>query len=163
MKGIYGIQTRDEAAYGYSEMQVLITENFEYSDANRYYFYCNVTDANGNYVRSNAFDITVVSSVFTASGNGPSRVDYGETATLKVNASGGKAPYKFTWMGYNEEDYSQGFTTGVIYWKGITVSADGTTLTVDTSKCDAKQFKCEVTDANGNRKLVEFSFTVRIY
>ena len=161
VRGVYGIQTKDEPAYGYSEMQVLITENFEYSDANRYFFYCEVTDADGSKVTSNFVDITVESSAFTVTGSSPAQVKPGETVTLKVNASGGTKPYKFLWMGYNEDDYSQGFTTAAIYWSGVTLSADGSTLTIDTSKCEAKEFKCDVTDANGNKQRVEFCFVVR--
>jgi hypothetical protein len=124
---------------------------------------CVVTDSNGASVTSDPATIAVdnTATEFTVTGTGPSSVRPGETVTLKVNVSGGKAPYTMTWMGYNADDYSQGFTTSVIYWNGVALSADGTTLTVDTSKCEATSFKCEVKDANGNRQVVSFSFQVR--
>ena len=126
---------------------------------------CVVTDYNGASVTSDSATIVVENTAteFTVTGSAPSSVKRGETATLKVNVSGGTKPYKFVWMGYNADDYSQGFTTSVIYWDGVTLSADGSTLTIDTSKCEAKQFKCDVTDGNGNKQRVEFEFQVNSY
>jgi len=158
VEGQYGVQTTDDAGYGWSVMQMIVGNGNDWTTNED--FYCIVTDADGNKVTSNTFEITVVSSEFTVTGSYPARVKSGETAVLKVNVSGGTKPYKFVWMGYNADDYSQGFTTGVIYWRGVTISADGSTLTIDTSKCEGKDFKCDVTDANGNTQRVEFTFSV---
>ncbi|MBP3634175.1 MAG: S-layer homology domain-containing protein [Oscillospiraceae bacterium] len=158
VEGQYGVQTMDDAGYGWSVMQMKVGNGNDWTTNED--FYCVVTDANGSKVTSNTFTITLDNKPFTVTGTGPSRVKPGETATLKINVSGGKKPYEFQWMGYNEDDYSQGFTTGVIYWKGITVSSDGSTMTVDTSECEARAFKCWVSDAAGNKQLVEFEFSV---
>ena len=158
VEGQYGVQTMDDAGYGWSVMQMIVGNGNDWTTNED--FYCVVTDANGSKVTSNTFTITLDNKPFTVTGTGPSRVKPGETATLKINVSGGKKPYEFQWMGYNEDDYSQGFTAGVIYWKGITVSSDGSTMTVDTSECEARAFKCWVSDAAGNKQLVEFEFSV---
>lgn len=158
-----GINSTGNANAGWTAMHATIGSDFAYTGSNRYAFHCVVTDANGTKVYSDSVDIEVAASVFTVTGSVPSSVKRGETATLKVNVSGGTKPYKFTWMGYNADDYSQGFTTSVIYWDGVTPSADGSTLTIDTRECEAKQFKCDVTDGNGNTQRVEFEFTVYPY
>ena len=158
-----GINSTGNANAGWTAMHATIGSDFAYTGSNRYSFHCVVTDANGAKVYSDSVDIEVAASVFTVTGSAPSSVKRDETATLKVNVSGGTKPYKFTWMGYNADDYSQGFTTGVISWQGVTLSADGSTLTIDTNQCEGKQFKCDVTDGNGNTRRVEFEFTVYPY
>ena len=158
--GMDDIEVRHASNEGYSTMRAMVNSSFEYTADNRYFFYCEVVDANGTKVTSDAFDITLIYQPLSATASGPSRVALGATATLQVIISGGKGPYELTWMGYNADSYSQGFTTSAITWNGVSLSQDGTTLTVDTSKCQAKQFKCEVTDATGASKMVDFSFEV---
>ena len=160
VKNMYGVQTRDNNVYGYSEMQVLIYDSFKYTEENRYFFYCVVTDANGHKVTSKAFDINVLFEQFSANGTGSSRVRTGDNAVLNVNATGGQAPYTYTWMGYSNDAYSQGFTTNAVNWDGVQLSSDNSTLVVNTGDCDATAFTCEVRDATGTRVLVEFTFTV---
>ena len=156
VEGQYGVQTMDDTGYGWSVMQMIVGNGNDWTTNED--FYCVVTDANGSKVTSNTFTITLDNKPFTVTGTGPSRVRPGETATLKVNVTGGKAPYTYDWIGYNADDYSQGFTSAIKYWDGISIS--GNTLTVDTSKCEAKDFKCTVTDANGSSVRVDFTFSV---
>jgi len=172
VKGIYGIQTREEPAYGYAEMQVKITENFEYSDANRYFFYCNVTDADGNYVRSNAFDITVtVSELWVNKHSTDMVVKLGHTGSVSVGFAGGTKPYSFKW-----ELQAPGAGTE---WKSIsnlegqrgdvavyTVSSSESKLTFmpDTqyplSRYNYFWVRCTCTDANGDTVSKQFKVTI---
>ena len=159
VEGQYGVQTMDDAGYGWSVMQIIVGNGNDWTTNED--FCCVVTDANGSKVTSKTFTITLDNKPLTVIGSGPSRVKLGETAVLTVTVTGGKAPYKYDWIGYNADDYSQGFTSAIKYWNGISISEG--TLTVDTSKCEAKDFKCTVTDANGNNQRVEFSFDVATY
>ena len=79
---------------------------------------------------------------------------------LIVNVSGGKAPYTFIWMGY-EDKY--GPTTDVENWDGIQIGSSRTSssLTVNPKVCSCTHYICRVEDSAGKFEIVDFTFTIR--
>ncbi len=153
----YGVQTRSEPAYGWSEMQMIVGGPFDWTTNEE--FYCIVTDAAGNQVQTSVFEIDYAGPIALAS-DGPDQVKPGSTATLTIVALGGySGRYKFIWMGGNEH------TTAVTSWNGVNISTSGnrSVMTIDTSKCTTTQFACRVEDANDatNFKVVDFSYKIQ--
>lgn len=162
VEGQYGVQTKDDAGYGWSVMQMIVGNGNDWTTNED--FYCVVTDANGSKVTSNTFTITL-----EAPKDQPFKVTYeapqyvkadASEVDLVINVSGGKAPYTFIWMGY-EDKY--GPTTDVENWDGIQIGRGKTnsSLTVNPKVCSCTHYICRVEDSAGNFEIVDFTFTIR--
>ena len=162
VEGQYGVQTIDDAGYGWSVMQMIVGNGNDWTTNED--FYCVVTDANGSKVTSNTFTITL-----EAPKDQPFKVTYEAPQYVKANASevdlvinvsGGKAPYTFIWMGYPDK---YGPTTDVENWDGIQIGRGKTnsSLTVNPKVCSCTHYICRVEDSAGNFEIVDFTFTIR--
>lgn len=160
VEGQYGVQTMDDAGYGWSVMQMIVGNGNDWTTNED--FYCVVTDANGSKVTSNTFTITLEApKALTVTYEAPQyvRSDASEV-DLIVNVSGGKAPYTFIWMGYPDK---YGPTTDVENWDGIQIGRGKTnsSLTVNPKVCSCTHYICRVEDSAGNFEIVDFTFTIR--
>lgn len=115
---------------------------------------CVVTDATGYSITSDTARIIVdAAEPLTLT---DSREAAGDFVNLTVFAEGGKAPYTFTWQGW---DSKYGPTTSVKDWNGISIGTgtDSSMLTVNTMKCSCTKYLCTVKDADGTLKTIEFT------
>ena len=108
---------------------------------------CVVSDANGNTVTSDAAEITVEAAAIPLSITTQPKdttVEAGETATFTVEASGGQAPYTYTWQMPSGKNW-------VDVPNGSGYSGQGTdTFNFDTESPVYTRVRCVVSDANGN-------------
>lgn len=117
-------------------------------------FRCVITDASGKTIISDVARVTVEAADPLTLTN--SRDVAGDLVDLTVFAEGGKAPYTFTWQGW---DSKYGPTTSVKDWDGISIGTgtDSSMLTVNTMKCSCTKYLCTVKDADGTLKTIEFT------
>ena len=124
-------------------------------------FRCVITDGTGAEVISDAATVTAAEQPFKVTYEAPQYVKADASEVdLIVNVSGGKAPYTFIWMGY-EDKY--GPTTDVENWDGIQIGRGKTnsSLTVNPKVCSCTHYICRVEDSAGNFEIVDFTFTIR--
>ena len=110
---------------------------------NGYQYRCVVTDANGNKVTSNGATLTVKAAGVTITAQPASEtVAVGENATFKITATG-------TGLSYQWQFKKVGATT----WtnSGMTGSKTNSITVQGTKARDGYQYRCVVTDANGNK------------
>ena len=110
-----------------------------------YQFRCVVTGGNGLKTYSNAATITILPSITSQPQN--VSVAAGSTATFTVAASG-KTPFTYQWQSRKNADATWA-TSGL-------ASAKSATLTLTpTAGYDGYQFRCVLTDANGQKVYSE--------
>lgn len=113
---------------------------------------CVITDADGNKVTSDEAKVVKKTEALKITTQ-PQHVycSEGDTATYTVVASGGKAPYSYTWqwnpgtgyydMGQGTFNYTEGLGTATLKIKNVSETA----LSWNGS------FRCIITDADGNK------------
>ncbi|MBR7184957.1 MAG: hypothetical protein IKD37_05040, partial [Clostridia bacterium] len=108
---------------------------------------CIVKDANGDMVTSDEVTITVKTAAAPLSIKTHPKsitVEAGETATFTVAASGGKAPYTYTWQMPSGSNW-------IAVQNGSGNSGQGTdTFNFKTESPVSTRVRCVVKDANGN-------------
>ena len=107
---------------------------------NGYQYRCVVTDKNGNIATSEAATLTIASGPAITSQPEDASGALGETVQFSVTASGTDLSYQWEWKSASTN------------WKATTVSGCTTdTITVEvTEKRNGYQYRCVVTDKNGN-------------
>lgn len=124
-------------------------------------FRCVITDGTGAEVISDAATVTAAEQPFKVTYEAPQYVKADASEVdLIVKVSGGKAPYTFIWMGYDDK---YGPTTYVENWDGVQIGSGRTSssLTVNPKVCGCTHYICRVEDSAGNFEIVDFTFTIR--
>ena len=139
-------------------MQVNITNGFEYTDEERYFFYCMVEDAAGYKLYSKSFGISVDSlRVDRMTYPAAETVKVNDSARYEVTVAGGTAPYNFSWE--VKSSTSNGWATASIL-KSVSAfrGSDGKTVTLKFTPTQTAQvsgssifsLRCRISDADGN-------------
>ena len=100
---------------------------------------CVITDANGTKVTTSAAKLTKAVELSISAQPSSVTCAAGDTATFKVTASGGKAPYKYQWEGRGPLDKN--------FMKLPGKTSDTLELTADDTIAEVR---CVITDANGS-------------
>ena len=110
---------------------------------NGYQFRCVITDGNGNQTISNSATLTVAPKITTQPQS--KTVKVGESTSLTVAATG-KATLKYQW---------QYKAPGSTKWTNPSAASAKTATYTFTAKAghNGYQFRCVVTDGNGNRTI----------
>lgn len=107
---------------------------------NGYLYRCKITDASGNTVTSDTVILTIVPILITKQ---PENVTaaVGETATFSVEANGDGLTYQWQWLG-----------DGNTGWRNTSLTGSQTnTITAEATEArNGYQYRCVVTDVNGN-------------
>ena len=107
------------------------------------HFRCIVKDRYGNEVVSDTSDVTVKKAtepLIISKQPKKVTVKEGQTATFTVKASGGRAPYTYTWQIRINDD-----------WVKVTASGQGTdTISCVANDNSAAKVRCVIKDADGN-------------
>ena len=114
------------------------------SHRNGYQYRCKITDASGNVVYSEPATLTIGSSATLEITKQPENVTaaLGSTVSFHVEATGEGLTYQWQWKAGNTST-----------WRDTTVSGNTTdTITLEaTAARNGYQYRCVITDANGNK------------